>query len=782
MQKNFCAESDTLSIKHPQNTLNGRNSYKERIYVSHDKSFYLSGEHLRFKIYCLDADRNLPSALSKVAYLEVMDTSNNSIIQTKILLTQGIGFGDIFIPSNINSGNYILRCYTKWMRNSGAEEFFHTIIPIINPFRRAGLLPIPKSSGIMLKFNPDGGNLVYGLKSKIAFLATNSTGNGIAFMGSIMNESDSSLLEFGSLKSGLGSFFFRPEPNRSYYAKIMLKDSSKYVFELPKIKTSGYIMHVNRLNGEDISIEVRAGGESMTGNLYLEGYIDNRRQFKYNLIIDEGSENIFISRDQLDQGLLQINLKNSLDQTLNHRKVIIYPRDRINLNIKTDKDTYGKREKVIVKIKSRNSEELPVKMDLSVSASIHHAAFDKFRNNIDSYLLFNEMIKANPNYNAYFNDCQSEQCRSTLDNLLLVNSDSVVIQSDLKYNSDSVNYIPEFRHHIIAGKLTNKLTKSPEEGVMAYLSIPSKKANFLATQSKQDGVLFFELPDNADLNKIIVQTDNTNNTNYNIEIEDPYSKEFANINVPRFDLDITLKNFIEKTSTNMQVRNAYLKYSSIMEVQNNPDSSTFYDPDAVYYLDDYTRFPVMEEVMREYVGGVYVRRNQEGFHFKILDLDRTETFQENPLILIDGIPVFDADEIMDINPLEIKKIETVRKRYIKDGFKYSGIVSFFTYKGDLQGYKLQENVEVIEYDGIQAMRKYIHPEYVSKQDKDSRIPDYRNVLYWNPKFQTNDQGEATLEFFTSDDTGEYELHIEGISNNGRTALGKLLFHVVDNPE
>ncbi len=149
----------------------------------------------------------------------------------------------------------------------------------------------------------------------------------------------------------------------------------------------------------------------------------------------------------------------------------------------------------------------------------------------------------------------------------------------------------------------------------------------------------------------------------------------------------------------------------------------------------------------KYVAGVYVRRNQDGYHFKILDLDRTETFQENPLILLDGITVFDADEIMEFDPLLIKKIETVRKRFIKDGFKYSGIVSFSTYIGDFKGYQLQDKALVVEYDGVQPTKKYISPEYVALADKNSRLPDYRNVLYWNPEVKTEEMGEDILEFF-----------------------------------
>lgn len=137
---------------------------------------------------------------------------------------------------------------------------------------------------------------------------------------------------------------------------------------------------------------------------------------------------------------------------------------------------------------------------------------------------------------------------------------------------------------------------------------------------------------------------------------------------------------------------------------------------------------------------------------------------------------------MEIDPLFIKKIETVRKRFIKDGFKYSGIVSFSTYNGDYKGLQLNNKALVVEYDGIQLAIKYISPKYEKPTDKNSRIPDYRNVLYWNPLVNTNDKGEAILEFYASDDISEYEIHVEGISNDGRTACGRAMIRVVNDPE
>jgi len=781
-QKVFCTDSDTISSAIQQNSASRQTDYQERVYVSLDKNFYLSGEYLRFKVYCLDVETNLTSPLSKVAYLELLDTGNNSVIQTKIQLINGIGYGDIFIPSNFKSGNYVFRCYTKWMRNFDADKFYHSIIQIVNPFKRAGLMPEPESDKITLQFFPEGGSLVYGFKSKIAFRARDASDKGIDFLGIIIDDLDSTILEFSPLESGLGSFFLKPVQNRSYHAKIMLTDSSENIYKLPEINYKGYVMRVENINDQDISIEVKSGNPSLNENMLLTGLIDGKILFTSKFIIENCIGSVRINLEGIDPGIMQIILINSQGQMLNQRQVFIYPKEKINLNIKTDKKTYYNREKIIVKVSAKDLEQIPVNMDLSISVSVYNPQFEKFSNDISSYFLFNRGMKGFVEKSPDYFDGESSKYRMLMDNIMLTDSNYDYSQEDIQNNKRSIKYIPEFRHHIVTGKLTNNISNLPEEGIIAYLSIPSNKASFFAAQSNQVGKLFFEISDLQDMNKVIIQTDYTKDTNYKIELDAPFSKDFSDFSIPRFDLDEGLHEFIEKTSKNMQIQNAYLKYSPLNETNYGEDSSTFYEPDATYYLDDYTRFQVMEEVMREYVGGVYVRRNQDGFHFKILDLDRTETFQENPLILLDGVTIFDANEIMDLDPLIIKKIETVRKRFIKDGFNYSGIVSFFTYNGDLHGYQLHDRAQLVEYDGVQAMRHYVSPEYLTKSDLNSRIPDYRNVLFWDPQFQTDNKGEATLEFYTSDDVSEYEIRVEGISSDGRIAYSNSFIQVVDDVE
>src|SRR5690606_18087096 len=129
-------------------------------------------------------------------------------------------------------------------------------------------------------------------------------------------------------------------------------------------------------------------------------------------------------------------------------------------------------------------------------------------------------------------------------------------------------------------------------------------------------------------------------------------------------LDKSIAGALRRRSVAMQVQDIYYGENAVKYGDQQKDSSAFYGrANQVYYLDDYTRFPVMEEVMREYVPGVMVRKRRDGFHFLVMDNVRKSLFKDDPLVILDGVPIFDIDRIMEFDPLKVKKLDVITQRY-----------------------------------------------------------------------------------------------------------------------
>jgi hypothetical protein len=252
-----------------------------------------------------------------------------------------------------------------------------------------------------------------------------------------------------------------------------------------------------------------------------------------------------------------------------------------------------------------------------------------------------------------------------------------------------------------------------------------------------------------------------------VTLDDPFAQEFLEIRVPALELDENMRKWLEQQSQNMQVENAYRNLLSEEIVTTAIDSSAFYgQPDNRYFLDDYTRFPVMEEVMREYVYYVNVRKNSDGFHFRVNDLEFEVIYEDNPLMLLDGVPVFDADDIIALDPLKIEKIETIIRAYSRGYLDCHGLVSYSSYDGDMAGYSPPDNALRLEYEGMQVHKKYTFPDYSDTKEQRNRIPDFRNTLFWLPDGIWDTRQNLLIDIFTSDDKDKYRIRINGMGANG----------------
>lgn len=105
---------------------------QEKIFIHYNSNFLVTGETLYYKFYCLNVNTNINSTLSKVAYLELVDTDKKTILKQKIQLKNGIGFGDLFIDNKYKTGNYKLIAYTEWMKNK--NSFYTENVHIYNAF------------------------------------------------------------------------------------------------------------------------------------------------------------------------------------------------------------------------------------------------------------------------------------------------------------------------------------------------------------------------------------------------------------------------------------------------------------------------------------------------------------------------------------------------------------------------------------------------------------------------------------------------------------------------
>jgi hypothetical protein len=208
------------------------------------------------------------------------------------------------------------------------------------------------------------------------------------------------------------------------------------------------------------------------------------------------------------------------------------------------------------------------------------------------------------------------------------------------------------------------------------------------------------------------------------------------------------------------------------------DTNSFYVvPDEKYMLDDYTRFITMEEVIREYVKSSNVVKRRDKFQLYLFDLPHDRFFEQEPLILIDGVPFFDTDEFFQQDPKKIKRLDLINREYALGDQVFNGIINATTYQGDLSGIQINNHATVLDYPGIPEQRKFFTPEYETEKQISSHHPDFRTLLYWSPEIKSGVDGKNIISFYTSDLPGNYAVIVQGLSENGIPGSQLLLFNV-----
>ena len=187
----------------------------------------------------------------------------------------------------------------------------------------------------------------------------------------------------------------------------------------------------------------------------------------------------------------------------------------------------------------------------------------------------------------------------------------------------------------------------------------------------------------------------------------------------------------------------------------------------------------MEEELREYVREINVTKNRNNFHLTmVVKNEAGNPDVKDPVVLLDGVPQFDkGNKITHYNALKVKELEIIQDKYYLGPATLNGIASFTTYKGDLEGFQLDTAATIMDYDALQLKREFYSPAYETKDKLASRLPDFRNVLYWAPELKTDANGKQQISFYTSDQPGKYAVALQGISTSGNAGSKVFIIEV-----
>lgn len=331
--------------------------------------------------------------------------------------------------------------------------------------------------------------------------------------------------------------------------------------------------------------------------------------------------------------------------------------------------------------------------------------------------------------------------------------------SEISSSNKSVMILPELRGEIISGEIKSKNSQNSVNSVSIGLSIPGENFFFKVVKTNSSGKFYFTVDQNYSNPNIIVQVVSPYRNDYEITVNTTTPIEL-NATEYQFSVNETMISAIKERAIATQIENAYFntKKDSVLA---NSKTNTFYKPlEKDYILDAYNRFPTLLETIIEVLKEVYYEKNNNQYTLGVRDYDETIEVSEPTLILVDGIMIQDANELIDLKMDTIYKVSIIQGGYYYGSNIFNGMISFISKNHDYE-LKAKGNFIAASNQIISNQDKdYYKPDFSKEENK--RIPDYRHQLLWLPQYDVS----KPISFYTSDVKGTFEVKIEGFTTEG----------------
>jgi hypothetical protein len=591
------ANVDTFAVK----------NYQEKLFIRTDRDIYITGEEILLKIYKMSALTGKSSDMSKVVYLELLDSLNNPVTQIKIPVIGTSGSTSFRISDTLNSGNYLIRAYTRWMLNYSEDLFFYKTITVINPFKNIDNLPVSAGS--------------------------------------------------------------RP-----------------------------------------------------------------------------GETNMFFNEAN------QVERTSVTNEKVNH----------INIKVEPDKNEYLTRDKVRLNISASSLTGDMTGVDMSVSV-------------VKSFLLNKGKLNIINGFetDAGTNPFQTDSIRKVNDSQTVSYLNDRTARNRVRLSMGLLpSYMPEIEGQLISGVIKNKTTDVPVKNTDISLSFVGKTAKCQFVKTNDKGEFYFVVKDQYGMSEFVIQSMLPEITDYYVEVNLPFCNTFNSTKPGVFSLDSNKIASINKAIISMQINNIYEQARREKQSgQNFTGRGDFYGKaDKSVKLSDFIELTNIREIVKEILPDLMVIKRNRKNSFKIVNSYPFQPFENQALILVDGVPVFDIEGLLNVPAKSMERVDIINTRYFFSDNVFDGIVSFVTKKGDLSVLEYDNSVYRQIFDGYKQKNDFYSPDYSSDHLKESRIPDFRNTLYWNPDLKFTPGNNTSVEFFTSDEAGIYTIIVEGRTEKGETGF------------
>ena len=787
---------------------------QEKLHVSTDKDSYIAGDTIWLRAHCADAATHRPVAASRYVYVELRDDRGSLVRRIKLLSRDSVYSGYLPTQSLERFGDYSLTAYTLYMRNPGPEYFFKkplTIWPYRESRRTQRNTSVRKVSDFDVSFFPEGGYLIDGYDCCVAFKALGDDGGSVEITGVVKNDREEVVDTLRTLHGGMGCLRFTPHTGERYYAECTMAGGKTERFDLPASRNTACVLKI--LQTEENFTVLPISGRPLPKGLKL--LVHCRGNICYHKPWNYDYASLIFRRSDLPGGILQILLLDKAGNALSERLVFNRGEELATTDMQV-RGSLKQRTKVTLAVSATDPDGGPAAGDFSIAVTDRAAVPSATSGSIYSTLLLTSELRGTIETPDWYFEGQDAARVTALDALLLT-------QGWRRYDVPELmkkEYVEPQYPLEVGQEITGRISKSGLWNRRKKLSryemrmiVPS--LHYVTKCAVDDTGAFalngFDFPDSTlyVLRPAAVRGSMPEAT---VKVARDSFPEVGTL--PRVPAQEQKKPYIAQARYYIEQRgqtdmrnvliDTVVVTHRIRQEMKSPEQRLAAHTWDMQQIKEMGAYSIMEFVQRmpgmNFIGG---RLSYHGANVSFMIdgvLDNTTTphsadadFQAGSTIgqlIVTGTKKKSMTEIaLERGGLEPDKNLTMpicttwpmewvsRIDLIAGGNMFlwgvfdGAIVSITTKTGDELDQALAVapaiDVSIASPLGYQTPAEFYAPAYATEKARRSMVPDYRTTLYWNPSVEFDETGRATVEFYTSDAPADYDISIEGVTQNGK---------------
>lgn len=757
---------------------------QEKVFVHLDRGRYITGETIWFQAYAMLDGK--PTYLSKVLYAELVNGEGKVVEKRMLPLKNGTASGEILLRKELPSGAYALNAYTLWMLNFPKYVFTRTVQVYNTDARNPAIAKKPNTLDI--QFFPEGGNLVAGLPSRVAFRARNANGLPEEVKGTVLDAQNRKVAELNTLHDGMGAFEFTPVAGASYHAEVTGASGQRKSAMLPAVKEEGVTLSMNNQSPSRLFVQAERSEKNASAydELLLLAQMNGQVVYTGTIKFSEDQKAAAIPKKNLPTGIIQVSLL-SLSGTLLAERFAFIGKDSPGKALAQTQFDKGPRQKNSLGF------DIAAYKSPSISLSIANpeaAGTDDSENLFSALYLTSDYTGYVHQPGWYFRD-QEPSTLEALDLLLLTCPAGRFPWSDVLAGRFPALKYPVESGISVAGKLSKASGKDLKNGRLDFITKSEDSTTTLTTVKLTNSNEFY-IPD-LNFNRsatLFYQGTNTDRQNALVQVE-LYPAYFDTLRTssyrPLIGFDVLSPDLMKKLldekaridSANSHVLSTVIiktrKPSVVDSLNRLYASDLYFNSDQTLAMDNGHYINVWQFLQRN-VPGITVGKDQYGqttvFFSRYMGLEVFASEENadsdattNILFFLNEVPV-SKDVIETLDPSDIGLVKVFKGTAASVLGASRGAIAFYTAKGRQVSDWRTKGLLSFRKEGYSTTRSFYNMDY-ALLDAETPFTDIRPTLYWSPRLQADKSGKLTVRFYNDDAARSFRIVVNGIDENGK---------------